>query len=363
MDIAQNTPFDPTAANNGTFTWGGGEGTNLVVINESFQNLFFKFAGGQISYVPANDRRRYSLIGEMAQAQNQVRWFVQSSIKNQNTINQVVVEVYAPGEEVPESYPAPVIRQSNVAGNITATSLSLIQPEWVSGPDVNVISVTDPNTLLVYASLNTHPSLHMMTNTLSPAVALWDGGVNGAFNTQITNQGQFIAGSLGNFQGHLVVNNNVTGNPNGDQFFVDGITMTVPGQINANLIRAIVPNNNSGQDLGLHTEAGFRIVSTIEGTGDVFAVSAAGPTLLLGTLNLLVGSLSKIAAFGPYSVTTTAAFFNHNLGVIPDAIILTHSVASSVAFDPSYDHASMTATQVKLQSVATGTLRGLAIKF
>lgn len=126
MDIAVGTPFNPADGNpSHTITWSGGEGTNLIVFNESYQNLYIKFSGGQISYVPANDRRQYTLEGEMAQAQPQATFTIQSQINNKNTVNQVVVESYAPGEEVPETYPSPLIRQANIAGTIIAQLVEL----------------------------------------------------------------------------------------------------------------------------------------------------------------------------------------------------------------------------------------------
>src|SRR5690348_10537793 len=114
MDIARGTPFNPTTVQSGSFEWDGGEDTHLIVINESNQNLLIRFAGGQKSYVPANDRRKYKLSGIMAQPQNSIAWTVQSGINQLNSVNQVVVEVYAPGEAVPETYPSPLIRQANV---------------------------------------------------------------------------------------------------------------------------------------------------------------------------------------------------------------------------------------------------------
>lgn len=126
MDIAQNTPFDPTTKLSGQFNWYGGDGTNLIVINESNQNIFLGFSGGQKSYVPANDRRRYFLTGIMAQVQGTATWTTQTNITNANSINQVVVEVYEPGENVPETYPSPLIRQTNLGSGLTNVIASAV---------------------------------------------------------------------------------------------------------------------------------------------------------------------------------------------------------------------------------------------
>lgn len=115
MDIAIGTPVNPTTQSSGVFKWAGGEGTRLIAINESFNNLYILFGGGQKSYVPANDRRLYILKGIMAQSAGQAQWVVQSGINDLNTVNQLIIEVYAPGEELPEIYPTPLIRQMNVS--------------------------------------------------------------------------------------------------------------------------------------------------------------------------------------------------------------------------------------------------------
>lgn len=114
MDMAQNTPFDPTATTSGSFSWTGGDGTQLVVINESYINMYLVFGGGQKAFMPANDKRKFKLTGIMAQPSNVAQWQFQSGIAPLNTVNQVVVEVYSPGEETNEAYPAPLIRQANV---------------------------------------------------------------------------------------------------------------------------------------------------------------------------------------------------------------------------------------------------------
>lgn len=119
MDLAVfangKTSIDPTVTTTSTFKWVGGDGTHLVAINESFNNLYIMFGGGQKTYVPANDRRLYKLTGIMAQADGIATYTVQSGIQNLNSVNQLIIEVYAPGEEMPEIYPTPLIRQLNVA--------------------------------------------------------------------------------------------------------------------------------------------------------------------------------------------------------------------------------------------------------
>lgn len=116
--------FDPTTPTvNNPFDYTVQDGGNLVVINESSSNMIFTFGNGATTYIPANDRRAYELHGQMAQPHTRVTWSVESTLPNVNTVNKVVVETYDVGEKMPEVYPAPLFRQTQATGNITAQQL------------------------------------------------------------------------------------------------------------------------------------------------------------------------------------------------------------------------------------------------
>lgn len=127
MDIV--TTFNPILKPNGSFDMTVKNGGTLLVINESSANLILSFGNGSTTYVPANDRRMYTISGQMAQPHTNVTWSQQSTLPNQNITNQTVVEVYQPGEDVNETYPSPLVRNTSVAGIINATSLNVF-----SGP-------------------------------------------------------------------------------------------------------------------------------------------------------------------------------------------------------------------------------------
>ncbi len=77
---------------------------------------------------------------------------------------------------------------------------------------------------------------------------------------------------------------------------------------------------------------------------------------------LFLGSLSRWNKFTG-TATTTATAFNHGLGIIPDIIFLQLTIISSTAHGIYYNPATMTNTQVTIQSSGTNTFVGLAIKF
>ncbi len=85
-------------------------------------------------------------------------------------------------------------------------------------------------------------------------------------------------------------------------------------------------------------------------------ISSGGVTLDHGTITLLAGSLSRMVYTHIASVTTVAAFVNHNLGVAPDFCFLipNDGTLSTGNFNAYYDSGTMTSTQVKLQSNSVG---------
>ncbi len=95
------------------------------------------------------------------------------------------------------------------------------------------------------------------------------------------------------------------------------------------------------------------------------AFDGSASTLTTGLFKLLAGSITRIQAAGPYSVTTTGTFFNHNLGVIPDFVLPVIDSVIGAAHAAAVDFATMTSTQVKLSSDLAGGLnvRILSFKF
>ena len=82
-----------------------------------------------------------------------------------------------------------------------------------------------------------------------------------------------------------------------------------------------------------------------------------------GDLKLSRGSISKIAIDGPFSVTPTATFFNHSLGVVPDFCFVWLAFASNASCSCTLDKGSMTATQYEMQSnIALAPIFVLSIK-
>ncbi len=122
---------------------------------------------------------------------------------------------------------------------------------------------------------------------------------------------------------------------------------------------AVVFLSNTGVEIGrIAPSTGFQLTGAT-------AFDGSNSTLTTGLFKLLTGSITRIQAAGPYSVTTTGTFFNHNLGVVPDFVIPVIDSVIGAAHAAAVDFATMTSTQVKLSSDLAGglTVRILSFKF
>lgn len=111
MELA--AAFNPTLNTSGSFTaLTMQSGSKIIIINKSYVDLIFTFGNGDKRLVIANDRRGFTL---NSQPNPTVTW-VQENIDYPQTINQLqnvcYVEVYQPSEQVSETYPAMIQRET-----------------------------------------------------------------------------------------------------------------------------------------------------------------------------------------------------------------------------------------------------------
>jgi hypothetical protein len=72
--------------------------------------------------------------------------------------------------------------------------------------------------------------------------------------------------------------------------------------------------------------------------------------------------ITKVSLFGGYTVTTTPTAFAHNLGVVPDIVLIQITGAAAASRTCVYSHPP-SATLVTLTGDASFVVRGIAIKF
>ncbi len=136
------TNFNPSSASSGTFNvaFPGNRG-KMLVYNESNVNVQLTFSNNYTTYVPAWTAMLYCLSDLPTPL---VTWSVYSTLTSSGApISQVVIETFDHNEAVPGTYPAPLVRQTNIGNtiNTVATGSSFLlnngQP-----PGTNIITAT-----------------------------------------------------------------------------------------------------------------------------------------------------------------------------------------------------------------------------
>lgn len=100
----------------------------------------------------------------------------------------------------------------------------------------------------------------------------------------------------------------------------------------------------------------------LSGWFDSQITSNGAGALTMVQLLFSLGSLTRWSKFTG-SATVTSTFFNHNLGVTPDFVILQLNGTSATAHSLFVDFTSFSTTQVKITSDGNNAFVGLAIKF
>lgn len=176
---------------------------------------------------------------------------------------------------------------------------------------------------------------------------------DGASAVSITNNGHVIFGSAANpaqLTFHCALGD-ITVDANGK--------VTIPDQLLVNLLTAI-----TGNDLALHVGSGQRVVATVNGV-DTFEANGSGAELLAGNLFLPNDGnhVSGFSFFGPYTISTTQANFNHNLNVTPDIILCQAEGGISTSRTINIGYGFFTSTQFPATGNGSFQFSGIAIKF
>jgi hypothetical protein len=85
-------------------------GCKVIFINDTSLNCNIMFAGRQTAYWPANDRRLFEFVDQMAQPNFNIVVTALQLVPPTNFKNRFVFEIYQPGECIVETYPMPLIR-------------------------------------------------------------------------------------------------------------------------------------------------------------------------------------------------------------------------------------------------------------
>lgn len=285
MNIA--TVFDPATSTSDTFTVPQSSANGkMVVYNESNISLTFTFQSGNNAYVPAWT----AILFHGPFGNVNVTWEHQTILSGsgQAPLSQVVVETYACGEPVPGTFPAALVRQTNIGNSVgLATSASSL--------------VNDGN------SANTSIVESTVSGDGSSAVSISNNGVV-AIGTTLNPGSITLMGALSTDNGKLTTDG--TGMLSAVSFEPTGatskpkISSDSTGNINIDIPNGtrIVQVNSGGLDL------------TTSGTFDITAGQVHVTNGLKFSNNQ---TMSKISTFSGVGSGT----YNHNLGGTP-AIVL-----------------------------------------
>ena len=306
--------FDPATLVKDTFTvpqssYAG----SMVVWNESNISLTLTFQTGDSAYIPAwGARKFYGSYGGSI-----ITWEQQAQLaSNQPPLSQVIVEVYAQGENTPDIFPQSLASRQNNVGNASTvtTAASSIQNDGnVAGTSVIESTVSGDIPSCVTFS---NDGILSIGNATHPGSVSFDNG-------GITSNGAGTLTAVDLTAGTLTATNTAGG-------IITGSTLTLTG--------------------ALSTDAG-KFIS--DGAGGLTALSIA----------LQHGSISRIAKAGPFTVTTVLTAFNHGLTATPDFVIAMIDSASALGHSVYIDFGSFTTTQVKLKADSSVTVYILSIRF
>jgi hypothetical protein len=120
------TTFDPNAKTTDTFNLElPGPRGKMLVFNESNWSLQLTFSNNATTYVPAWTAMLYPISNLSTSI---VTWKQLTQLASSGSpISQVIIETYDQNETVPGTYPAALVRQTNIGNSVTTSSGSVAQ--------------------------------------------------------------------------------------------------------------------------------------------------------------------------------------------------------------------------------------------
>jgi len=255
-------------------------------------------------------------------------YYTDVATENNSPTNIVTVSILSQQEAQTNTYPLYTARMNTTVatiansvqnyGNPANTQVVTGQPSSDSGTNSFPLQITNDGKIVLGDTNNPAPSIQLLGN--ANGISQWTSALMQLF-------------------GPLIMANNTP-------IQTEDNINTAHDTLYQDILNEIVLKASSANNILFNDHTGATL-ATIDGNG--FHLNA-------GTLAFLTGSISRHVYTHIASVSTTAAFVNHNLGVVPDYCILVPNdgVLSSGNFNAYYESSSMTSTQVKLQSNSAG---------
>jgi hypothetical protein len=360
--------FDPSVRTSGTFSAAFPQGNGrMLVMNESLVNIMLSW-DGNTTYVPAGDRRFYCINA----SSTVVSWSQQSILPGNasNTPNQILVESYAPGEKIVETYPAPLVRSTTVGNTISTAgggaTFIIDDNRAIGAQTIEATAAGDPGsgvTLTNTGVLTLGNATHHGSISSDNQAFKTDGSGNVTLNTistGVANQGvEFVNQGLQfDYEG------------NGNQLYTDSIgpqnaaydmatALHYPDGLGALHLGLFVNAFGTSLEKGLSINAGINQAAA----GATGSVSLFQPFLGYGFLLVYVTWLG-LTTTGNLDITLNVPFANTAYFLVGETQGGTINFLSSGAARTCSVQATMSATggtqsgQTNIKSWVNGQVRG-----
>lgn len=336
--------FDPSQKTSDTFNAGFANGTGkMVVYNES--NINLKLAWGTFTtYCPAWMACLYCVSTNNVN----IQWAQQSTLaSNGSPLSQVLIEAYDANEPVIGTFPAALVRQTNIGNsvstNVTSTG-AIVNDGNPSNTSIIEATVSGDSSSAVKLS---NDAIMTLGDTAHPGSLTVAGPINAAASTDLVENvptGQAIRLKVNSVEeahftvnGLIVVPGKLGQTADGDIIDAGGNDTYLKSR-STGVIHHQVPDGTSiykDTSTGIASERGasnFDIDSA--GTGfirllvngtDVLDATNSGPRLGTGmTMRFVSGTMSRQQ--GGHSASISGVTITHGLGATPALVLITTDI-------------------------------------
>ncbi len=321
MRIVAN--FDPATETSTTFNAGFSNGQGRIIIyNESNYNLSISWDAFS-TYCPAWTAMLYCV----SSSNVNLNWIIQSTLTTSATppISQVLVEALDNGETVQGTFPAPLVRQTNI-GNAVSTSVTATNSISNTGnaPVSNWLSVTPTDAASATFTADNSGNLTIKSDNA------------GALTTLL----QLIAGASPQLLlGASTLDTEILSN------LIMENAKAIKLKDNASTLYSILSSDNlNNVNIGTMGTGGTGRVRVVDSHGNIIAsfidansvdssVDGAGASITTGKVYFSIGGIKAIN-----SGTGLSGTINHGLSGTPAAILCVCDSASSSATVGAYGY-------------------------
>lgn len=354
--------FDPgSTPAGGTITVGAADaGAKLLLYNESFYNLRIDFLNGKQDTLHAWEARWWPLDGDT----KEVEWTIDSTlIVLSAPISLVMGTLYDAGEELPGTYPFPLIRQANIGNATPLSSSTTAIVNTGNAPETSIISAQPSDASSATWAADNSGNLTVKCDnagTLTTLLQL----IAGASPEVIIAAAGVLTKVVGVLEADNGVNtprlrDNVVG---GTQLTLSNVSpevdVTSDLQVGGNLILSSLVTTSAGGIIQI-SDAGGNVIAAFLDANTRQTVDGANASMTTGEVFFSIGSIKAIETG---TVTTSGTVtVNHGLSGTPQAVWCDCNTSGSTATTSTNTYTSTQFTLVNGAGVPL-TFRWIAFR-